>query len=260
MDTRFIGFVIALTLMLYPASEASGQTETDSIATSADLHEEYRFSGRELILPGTLITIGIAGYFMDGFYGFNKETDDAMSKMRGSCYFHLDDYLQYLPAVTYLTFDAIGIKGKHTFKERVAVEATAYLAMTALTNIGKHTFREKRPDTEVRNSFPSGHTATAFTGAELMRIEYGLGLGIASYALATGVSFLRMYNGRHWLNDVIAGAGIGILSARIGYWMLPLYRKWFGWDKAAADSSTLVISPRYEPEIHGGGIALLYTF
>lgn len=44
-------------------------------------------------------------------------------------------------------------------------------------------------------------------------------------------SFPAVYNGRHWVNDVLAGAGIGILSARIGYWMLPVYRRLFGWDK-----------------------------
>ena len=66
--------------------------------------------------------------------------------------------------------------------------------------------------------------------SDLIREEYGAAYGIAAYGVATGVAFLRLYNGRHWLNDVIAGAGVGILSARIGYWMLPLYRKWFNWN------------------------------
>ena len=60
-----------------------------------------------------------------------------------------------------------------------------------------------------------------------MRIEYGPYWGLCGYCVATTVGLLRIYNGRHWVNDVIAGAGIGILSARIGYWMLPYYNKWF---------------------------------
>ena len=136
----------------------------------------------------------------------------------------------------------MGVKSRHGFKERVAVEITAYITMATLTGIGKYSFREKRPDSKARNSFPSGHTATAFTAAELIREEYGLYVGIGAYAVATGVAFLRLYNGRHWLNDVIAGAGVGILSARIAYRMLPLYRRCF-WDKS---SSGIIISPAYE--------------
>ena len=60
-----------------------------------------------------------------------------------------------------------------------------------------------------------------------MREEYGFDMGIGAYTIAVCVAFLRLYNGRHWLNDVIAGADVGILSARIGYWMLPLYQRWF---------------------------------
>ena len=30
-----------------------------------------------------------------------------------------------------------------------------------------------------------------------------------------------MYNNRHWLTDVAAGAGIGILSTKIAYWLYP---------------------------------------
>lgn len=135
---------------------------------------------------------------------------------------------------------------------------TAYAAMAALTNIGKYTFKEKRPDSGARNSFPSGHTATVFTGAELMREEYGLGIGIGAYAVATGVAFLRLYNGRHWFNDVLAGAGVGILSARIGYWMLPLYQRWFKWDRPSDD--IVVISPGYNHADRTFSLNLAYSF
>ncbi|WP_290121359.1 phosphatase PAP2 family protein, partial [uncultured Duncaniella sp.] len=79
---------------------------------------------------------------------------------------------------------------------------------------------------------------------------------IGAYSVAVGVAFLRLYNGRHWLNDVIAGAGVGILSARIGYWMLPLYKRWFKWDSPCSD--IMVIS--YNPAEHSFSINLAYTF
>jgi hypothetical protein len=38
--------------------------------------------------------------------------------------------------------------------------------------------------------------------------------GISGYVVATGTGFFRMYNDRHWLTDVAAGAGIGILCTK----------------------------------------------
>ena len=37
-----------------------------------------------------------------------------------------------------------------------------------------------------------------------------------------------MYNGAHWFSDVLAGAGIGILSAHIGSWLLDPAKRMFG--------------------------------
>jgi hypothetical protein len=70
---------------------------------------------------------------------------------------------------------------------------------------------------------PSGHTATAFAGAEF------LGKNIKMFqfgtefqdVVATGTGFFRMYNDRHWLTDVAAGAGIGILCTKTAYWLYP---------------------------------------
>lgn len=231
----------------------------DSTIVSNQLRTKcYNFNAKQLIIPGVFITAGVFGVYNGKFKNLNSHIKKGMDNLRGKHYFHADDYIQYLPALTYLTFGMIGIKSKHSFKERVVVEATSYIVMAALTNIGKYSFKEKRPDSNARNSFPSGHTATVFTGAELMREEYGLGIGIGAYTVATGIAFLRLYNGRHWLNDVLAGAGLGILSARIGYWMLPIYQRWFKWENKCAD--IMVITPTYNYSNHSFSLNLAYTF
>lgn len=216
------------------------------------------FSTKQLIIPGALIAIGTFGVYNPTFRKLDDKIKFGMDNLRGNCFFRVDDYIQYLPALTYLTFGAIGIKAKHSFKERVAAGVTSYIVMAALTNIGKFSFKEQRPDSKARNSFPSGHTATVFTGAELMREEYGLGIGIGAYTVATGVAFLRLYNGRHWLNDVIAGAGLGILSARVGYWMLPLYQRWFKWNNKP--ESELVMMPIYDYSNQRFSFNIVYCF
>lgn len=230
----------------------------DLSAIDLSKSRDYSFKAGQLILPVTLIAVGTFGVYNGAFKKLDIKIKKEMDNLRGEHFFRADDYIQYLPALIYLTLGSVGVKAKHTFKERVGIEATAYITMTALTNIGKYSFKEKRPDSGARNSFPSGHTATVFTGAELMREEYGLGIGIGAYSVATAVAFLRLYNGRHWLNDVVAGAGIGILSARIGYWMLPVYQRWFKWGNKGSD--TMIISPTYNIAEQGGSIALLYYF
>jgi membrane-associated phospholipid phosphatase len=51
--------------------------------------------------------------------------------------------------------------------------------------------------------------------------EVSVWYGIAGYAMAFSTGYLRMYNNKHWLSDVIAGAGIGIASTKLAYWLYP---------------------------------------
>ena len=207
-------------------------------ATTDSLKISEKFSYQQLVVPSLLVATGWLG---------TRETNiivrDQFAKWRGDNYFHADDYLQYFPLISYLGLGCImDYAYKLDFPERVIALATSYAATGIFVNVIKHTVREKRPDSSAHNSFPSGHTATAFMGAELIRREYGLGYGIAAYAVATGVGVLRIYNDRHWLGDVITGAGIGILGAEIGYWLLPYVRELLGIKKG---NNTVVMVPTY---------------
>ncbi|MBQ7664284.1 MAG: phosphatase PAP2 family protein, partial [Bacteroidaceae bacterium] len=75
--------------------------------------------------------------------------------------------------------------------------------------------------------------------------------------IATGTALLRMANNKHWVNDVLAGAGIGILSAKVGMWLLPWERRLLGWDKNK--KGNLAVVPFYEPTTKGFGGALAIT-
>ena len=142
-------------------------------------------------------------------------------------------------------------------------KATSYLTMGILVNGLKYTVREPRPyNPNVRNSFPSGHTATAFMGAELVRMEYkdaSVWYGLSAYVVASGIGVLRVWNERHWATDVLAGAGIGILSARVAYWLLPFERRLFGLDKKQK-ASDMVAIPYYSPTDRSFGASLALTF
>lgn len=139
----------------------------------------------------------------------------------------IDDYLQYVPYAANVLVGCAGVKSKHGLGGRALMTATAALLQAGVTNAIKYTVRERRPRSGRYNSFPSGHSATVFAGAELCRIEYGWKVGGPAYAMAATVGFLRMWNDYHWYNDVLAGAAIGVLSAQAANYLYPLERKLF---------------------------------
>lgn len=76
-------------------------------------------------------------------------------------------------------------------------------------------------DFDCISSFPSGHTAIAFTGAAFSsyvfstyfnKSKWKIPVIIGSYTLATTTAILRIASGNHFLTDVITGAIIGTLS------------------------------------------------
>lgn len=209
-------------------------------STALPCAAEHKFKAKQLIVPGALIAVGCVGIaFHDklGGWGTGSHTK-------------ADDYLQYVPVAANVFLGSCGVKHKHNFLDRVIISATAYAVEVALVNGLKYTVREERPYSETtRNSFPSGHTATAFTGAELVRKEYGWGIGSAAYAIAVATGALRVYNKGHWCNDVLAGAGIGILSANVAYWLYPLEKKLFWpkkYKKKNQDAASMMLMPTYE--------------
>lgn len=135
----------------------------------------------------------------------------------------IDNYTQFSPYAVAVGLKALGYDGRSSW-DRLAVSALASNAVMALAvNATKYSVKEMRPDNSTRNSFPSGHTATAFVAATVLHKEYGLTrspwFSVGGYAVAMSTGFMRVLNNRHWISDVMAGAGIGILSTELGYFI-----------------------------------------
>jgi membrane-associated phospholipid phosphatase len=96
-----------------------------------------------------------------------------------------------------------------------AIAAIRYFVVDTLKNITT----ERRPAPYAdRRSFPSGHTASSFASAQFMHEELKYALPFFSclgYLSGTTVALLRVMKNRHWLKDVIAGAALGYLSAKL---------------------------------------------
>ncbi|MEO6284271.1 MAG: phosphatase PAP2 family protein [Dyadobacter sp.] len=138
-------------------------------------------------------------------------------------HFHtkIDDYLQFSPLVVAYGLDAFGVHSKTDIINRTVIlikgEAMA-LTTTTLLKYATHTLR---PDGSSYNSFPSGHTTQAFAAATFLNEEYKdryPWMPYASYTVASSVGLLRVANNRHYISDVLVGAGIGYLSMKVAYW------------------------------------------
>lgn len=143
----------------------------------------------------------------------------------------VETYTQYVPFAADLGLGLLGAEAEHCFFDRGVEAAISVVAITATVNILKYSIREERPDGRSFNSFPSGHTATAFMGAELVRREYGWGWGAGAYAVAASVGVMRVCHQRHWWWDVCAGAAVGVLGAWTGSALMQPVKNLLGFDK-----------------------------
>ncbi|MDR2077746.1 MAG: phosphatase PAP2 family protein [Rickettsiales bacterium] len=90
----------------------------------------------------------------------------------------------------------------------------SYLSMQATVQILKVVVNEKRPDYSegnTKDSFPSGHTAAAFSGATFIHRRYGIEKAVIPYIMATFTGYSRLHANKHYFHNVVAGALISSL-------------------------------------------------
>ncbi len=199
------------------------------------------------IPPLVFITYGSLSFEIKAIRNLDFSVYNDLIKDYPNFHYHIEDYFQYAPIALVYGLNFGGIHGKNTFIDRTILlgmsEGVMGLAIYGL----KHTTKRLRPDGSNLNSFPSGHTSTAFSAAEFMTQEYGdksPWYGIAGYSFATATAVLRVYNRDHWFSDIIAGAGFGILSTKAAYFIYPLFRNKLFHDKNS--NKTTSIMPTYQ--------------
>jgi membrane-associated phospholipid phosphatase len=184
------------------------------------LQNPVKFNSSQLYLSlgvmiGGMLTNG------SGHESFKMEIAEERNEHFPNFHTHLDDYLQYAPIAAVYTMDAYGYKAHHDFVNRSAILLKGELLLSGIVFASKSTFHNLRPDGSTYNSFPSGHTAQAFAAATFLVEEYGSTykwMPYVAYAAASGVGGLRMANNRHYISDVLMGAGIGMLTMKLAYW------------------------------------------
>lgn len=178
------------------------------------------------ILPAVLLFTTfpvetVAQYASDRF-SFDSDISDIRESIAPDFRYTYDDWLQYGPAALMVGLKAGGYESRSSWGRMLVSDIFSIGAMAATVNGLKYTIKRTRPDGSHRNSFPSGHTATAFMSATMLHKEYGwrspwFSIGGYTAAAVTGVS--RLLNNKHWMTDIAAGAAIGIGSVHLGYFI-----------------------------------------
>lgn len=224
----------SLATHVLPADTLPFQSKFIFPSISGSGTKKQTLTARSILIPSAMIAVGAFSLSSNELKRLNLAVRDKVWEDRNNGKgkpFHIDNFTLVAPAVAVYALNIAGVKGKNNLVDASLIYGMSHLIGQVLivSNVKKLT-NIMRPDSSNRLSFPSGHTAQAFISAEFLRREYqdvSPWYGVAGYAVAVGTGFLRMYNNKHWLNDVIAGAGVGILSTRISYWLYPKLKQTF---------------------------------
>ena len=248
--TLFLRFCI----LFFGFINAQKVSQKDSIVL--DNNAKLKFNYKQLIIPSVLMTYGLVGLESDGLKFFNLEIKEEVNENIDKK-LTIDDISQYAPSLTVYALNNLGIQGKNNLRDRSIILGTSYaMVLGSVYGLKKWT-KVERPDHSGFNSFPSGHTATAFAGAEFLWQEYkdvSIWYGVSGYIVAVGTGVFRIYNDKHWLTDVAMGAGLGILSTKVAYWVYPYLNKHVFGSKAS--NHTTMIAPFYNGKEAGIGLLI----
>ena len=132
-------------------------------------------------------------------------------------------------------------------------------ALQVTTQRGRpKTGRERSEFFDGGSSFPSGHSAQAWSMATIIANEYhdNRAVQIAAYGIAAAVSVARFTGGKHYISDVVVGSALGY---GIGKYVYSAHHREGGQSDDSA-SRWPAISPEFSRGARQYGIALTWRF
>ena len=136
---------------------------------------------------------------------------------------HWEDYgLALSPLAATWVMKACGVKSRSTTQRMLTANGLAVGLTIGLSQTLRWSVTERSPDGSNTNSLPSIQASLAYMGATVLSREYGHispWITIGGYAAATGTQMLRIEHNAHWMNDIIMGAGVGVVSTHLAYFL-----------------------------------------
>lgn len=202
---------IIITQSLLGQEVTKGKIHPDRVDSSS-------VSIKGVIIPAPFIIAGISLYGKSG-ERFQQLRQSFTPNFKTTA----DNYLRFAPSLLLYSLKISGVESRSTWGRLLATNALSAIIVTGSVNAIKRVVKEPRPDGSESDAFPSGHTAIAFMGAHMVYKEFGHKspwYTIAAYSAASATAALRVMNNKHYIHDVIMGAGMGILSTELGYRVL----------------------------------------
>lgn len=205
---------------------------------------------KPFIIPAALITYGIVAQGDNFVNDFDRSIQRRINNNKLNPSELPEDILRFVPGIAVYGLNLSGLKGKNNLIDASGIYLLSNVIMAGSVKITKELTNYERPDQSDSHSFPSGHVATAFASAEFLKQEYNDVsplYGYAGYTVASLTGILRLKNNKHWLGDVVAGAGFGIASTKLSYLLYPEIKKILQ-SKKTVD---YVVMPTYHPQFIG---------
>jgi hypothetical protein len=210
MKSKII-FALALLLSLKGTAQ-----QKDSIPY---LNKEDKLTYKQFVIPAVLIS---GGLLMKNT-PMNTNLQNDFRKVLGENFHNkIDNFIQYEALLQIYGGWHLGLKPKNNALRQTINIVVSNAIMGGIVQSMKFSIKELRPDGTDELSFPSGHTATAFTNASVLFYEYkeaNIWYASSGYLFAAATGFLRIANNKHYTSDVLAGAGIGTaVGLAVSYW------------------------------------------
>jgi len=253
-----------------PAEKAASATERAGIdTTSSGEKAVVRDDGRRTVheLPANLLrgAIGVvssdnippllvAGMAAASSSFLDESTREAATSQLGwSDTFETAGGGFYSAAFVAGMFTAGRFTGGKRFRAMTYDMLDAAVVNFAYTEVFKVAVGRERPNGQDNKSFPSGHTSNAFALASVAQQHYGWKIGVPAYALAGLMGVSRINEDKHWLSDVVAGAGLGWI---VGRTVVRVNGR--SLERAASRGATLSVAPIVAR--HARGMQMSVTF
>lgn len=203
-----------------------------------------------LIVPSTLVVSGVIVKGTSYRESIQKWVQTSSLKTNN----HVDDFIQYAPMAEMFVADISYSKTKNEVFQQSKNLIISQLFTAIIVQGLKISTKVTRPN-GAAHSFPSGHTSVAFTGATALYLEYrdtNPFLAFSGYGFSTATGILRVTNNKHWISDVIVGAGIGMLSSRLTWYINP-FKNW-----KPFKNSKVAIYPYVNGLENSGGLCMVF--
>lgn len=214
-------FVSSTHILLAQSHRQSFKNISDTAGQKIRFQPSY-LKAPALILPGTLLLYGALKPVINAIPELDNNIMASIQQHHPGFHNNAADYLMWAPSASVYMLDALKVKTAHNFRGHLIIEAGSVIITGGLGYGMRLISRNIKVYNTGDTQFPSGHTANAFRGAEIVHQELKEthpAWSYSGYLIATGVGLLRIYAKQHLLTEVLAGAGLGILSTKLTYWI-----------------------------------------